>query len=98
MQDSSEKPLSFASTTEATTSSLQITTSRTTGTADLLDVPVISSGSTSTLPKKAVKTQEVDAKKDSFTVVLSTSTTTRLLPLGLTQIDTPNDHNCLFWS
>lgn len=31
-------------------------------------------------------------------VVPSAFSTTQLFPSGLTQIDTPNDHNCLFWS
>lgn len=39
-----------------------------------------------------------EAKKDSSAVASSAFSTTHLLPSGLTQIDTPNDHNCLFWS
>ena len=29
---------------------------------------------------------------------VSSVTSTNLLPIGMRQIDTPNDHNCLFWS
>ncbi len=40
-----------------------------------------------------------DSKQNPpFTIVTSASTDLRLLPAELTQIDTPNDHNCLFWS